>query len=117
MKSLTTASFLNTLLRWQRLIVALWMLTILIFAVLYVARFQINNSVEIWFLQDDPELQDFRAFNDTFGELEWTYLWLETESIYDPSFLKTLGEMTDRIEQLDHVQRVISITNFKRRCA
>ena len=110
---LTAATFLNTLLRWRLLIITLWMVTVLTFAVLYLARFHINNSVDIWFLQDDPELQDFRAFNDTFGELEWTYLWLKTESIYDPSFLKTLGEMTDRIEQLDHVQRVISITNVK----
>jgi len=73
----------------------------------------IDNSVAIWFMQDDPELKIYDTYNEDFGEQEWTVLMLKTNSIYDSDFLRDLSEITDRITDLDHVIKVNSITNIR----
>ena len=72
----------------------------------------IDNSVGVWFMQDDPELRFYEQYNEDFGEREWSMLLVKTASIYDPVFLMELNEITKRIESLAHVPRVISITNI-----
>jgi len=73
----------------------------------------IDNSVAIWFMQDDPELKIYDQYNETFGEQEWTVLMLKTESIYDSVFLEELSEITERVDDLKHVVKVNSITNIR----
>ncbi len=73
----------------------------------------IDNSVSIWFDKEDPDLLDYQAYNDVFGEEEWTLLLLQTDSIYAPEFLRDLQEITDAIVELEHIVKVTSITNVR----
>ena len=73
----------------------------------------IDNSVSIWFDQQDPGLITYQAYNDTFGEEEWTLLLLQAESIYSPEFLDDLDYITREIGELDHVVKITSITNVR----
>lgn len=79
---------------------------------LFVLRdFRIDNSVGIWFAQDDPALVDYQQYLDDFGHTEWTLLMVETESLAAPAFLKDLRALTIRLARLDHVERVVSLVN------
>lgn len=73
----------------------------------------IDNSVSIWFDKEDPELLDYQAYNDVFGEEEWTLLLLQTDFIYAPEFLRDLQKITDAIIELEHIVKVTSITNVR----
>lgn len=73
----------------------------------------IDNSVAIWFMQDDPELKIYDTYNKDFGEKEWTVLMLKTNSIYSPQFLSDLSEITNSIENLEHIIKVNSIANIR----
>ncbi|MGD8843326.1 MAG: efflux RND transporter permease subunit, partial [Gammaproteobacteria bacterium] len=106
------------LLRHPALVLAAWAALTLAAAGVLVARIVsgaplVDNSVGIWFMADDPALARYENYLAEFGEREWTLLLLETGSIYDPDFLADLGELTARIEALDHVTKVTSIANVR----
>lgn len=73
----------------------------------------IDNSVGIWFMDDDPELRAYDKFQTEFGEKEWTVLLLHTRSIYDAGFLRDLAAITDRLAHVEHVAKVLSLTNVR----
>jgi predicted RND superfamily exporter protein len=73
----------------------------------------IDNSVGIWFMDDDPELLAYDKYHKDFGETEWTILLLHTTSIYDPNFLRDLADISARLEHVEHVAKVVSIANVR----
>lgn len=73
----------------------------------------IDNSVGIWFMDNDPELTVYDKFNKEFGEKEWSMLLVKTDSIYSPAFLRDLSQISKRIGKLNHIDKVISIANVR----
>ena len=71
--------------------------------------FTIDNSVGIWFAQDDTKLKEYEQYLEQFGHQEWTILMVETGSLGSPRFIKDLVRLTDRLEGLEHVSRVVSL--------
>jgi predicted RND superfamily exporter protein len=82
-------------------------------SILFSKRPVIDNSVGIWFMKDDPELQIYENFNQKFGEKEWTVLLLETDSVFTSRFLNDLDRITNLIEKVKHIGKVISLTNIR----
>lgn len=74
----------------------------------------IDNSVGIWFLKDDPDLELHAENNEAFGSKEWSLLLLETRSVADPVFLEELARLTSGLESVPHVRRVVSLANVPR---
>ncbi len=110
--------FASLLLRKRMLVLTIWILGIVLAISAFAVRIAgdtpwIDNSVGIWFKTDDPELLTYKAHNEAFGEQEWTLLMLETPSIFATGFLQDLAAITTRIEALDHVVKVTSITNVR----
>ena len=111
--------FLRNLRRFRLPIITLWIALLVVFfaalthKLLLSEKTIIDNSVGIWFDQKDPELVDYQAYNDTFGDKEWSILLLQTESIYNPEFLSQVDTLTQQIEALDNVIKVTSITNIR----
>ncbi len=110
--------FTSLLLCRRGVVLSMWSLAIILAITVFGARMVddtpwIDNSVGIWFQTDDPELLTYRAHNEAFGEQEWTLLMLETPSIFNADFLEDLAAITTRIEALDHVVKVTSITNVR----
>src|SRR5713101_7325644 len=73
----------------------------------------VDNSVGIWFMKDDLDLKVYEDFNQQFGQKEWSIVLLQAESIFDPQFLHDLTQITSRLEKIEQVTKVLSITNVK----
>jgi len=99
------------MIRWRWCVLSIWLVGVVASAWVYVANFRIDNSVAIWFLEDDPELDSYRKHLAEFGEHEWTYVWLQADSIYKPEFLRDLRGLCDQIESLEDVNRVTSLAD------
>ena len=116
-------NFVRTLVNWtlkNRLsILFLWVILILL-ACFQLIRFlsgseaPIDNSVSIWFQKNDPELLRYQQFNAAFGEAEWTILLLKTAIDDDKSIVDHLAELAENIESIPHVQKAISLADFRR---
>lgn len=106
------------ILRHRKTVLIPWLALLALFCAAFGMRLAkghqwVDNSVGIWFQQDDPALARYREYNERFGEKEWSVLLLETPSISDPVFLRDLDAITTRLSGLKHVQRVRSLTNIK----
>ncbi|MGD0679160.1 MAG: MMPL family transporter [Polyangiaceae bacterium] len=73
----------------------------------------VDNSVGIWFQKDDPGLKVYEDFNRQFGQKEWSILLLRADSVFEPPFLHDLAQITARLEKVEHVTKVISLTNVR----
>ena len=109
---------LSSFIRFRKTLVVLWIFLVLVFS-FGIARFLlsdhpvVDNSVSIWFKRNDPELVDYERYNRDFGEQEWSILLLRTSDIYSIKFLKDLAELSERLAELEHVHKVISIANAR----
>ena len=106
------------ILRHRKTVLIPWLALLALFCAAFGMRLAkghqwVDNSVGIWFQQDDPALARYREYNERFGEKEWSVLLLETPSISDPVFLRDLDSLTARLSGLKHVRRVRSLTNVK----
>jgi predicted RND superfamily exporter protein len=67
-------------------------------------RVGVDNSVEIWFLEDDPALLAWRDFQDTFGNDEVVaVVFHDPEGILDAEGYATLREAVRRAEEVEGV--------------
>jgi predicted RND superfamily exporter protein len=108
-----SSRYISAVIRFRWLIIGAWFAVTAAAGCLYLTKFRIDNSVAIWFLEDDPELASYRESLETFGEREWTYLWLKTDSVFAPEFLRDLQDLAARIGELDHVHRTVAITDAR----
>lgn len=77
-------------------------------------KWQLNNSMEIWFYDDDPKLIAHKTVMNELGEWEWLIVVLETKkNIYDKQFLDELQKLGNQVASLDKVKKVISIANAR----
>ncbi|MGI9243245.1 MAG: efflux RND transporter permease subunit [Verrucomicrobiales bacterium] len=104
--------YISAVIRWRLWILALWVAVVSASAWVYLSNFRIDNSVAIWFLRDDPELGSYRRYNAEFGDREWTYVWLRSESVFSPEFLRDLHLLGETIESLEDVEQVRSLTGI-----
>lgn len=111
--------YLQVLHRLKTPILALWIALLVVssgfvvYKLLLSEKLIIDNSVGVWFDAEDPAILNYRFYNDTFGDEEWSILLLQTESIYNTRFLTELDQITQQVESLDNVIKVTSITNVR----
>lgn len=96
----------------RRAIVLVPLLLIAVAGVAVMARdLKIDNSLRIWFLEDDPALIAWDEFKDQFGNDEVIIIAAtDPTSVYAPAALERVRAASNRMEQHDKVRRVTSIT-------
>ncbi len=75
------------------------------------ARVQFDNSIETYFLEND--LRDYRQFLHQFGSDEIIAVAFGEEDIFTPENLALIENISNKLEQMKHVRRVISLTRAK----
>ena len=98
-------------LRVRKLVLVIWLLMLAAATTAYVSRFSIDNSVGLWFLEDDPDLFRYKDFTRTFGEREWIIVVIRGSSIRNPRFQSDLAAITRAIAKLPYVENALSIVS------
>ena len=70
-----------------------------------------DTSIEVWFLEKDPDLRSYRAYIEAFESDQIVVVAYEDPELWTPEGLSFLHELTTRAEAVGHVQYVRSITN------
>jgi predicted RND superfamily exporter protein len=79
---------------------------------LFVTRVGVDNSVEIWFLENDPSLESYQEFQVAFGNDETVVIAFHREKgILDQAGLEKIRKATEAVEKVKGVTRVVSISN------
>jgi hypothetical protein len=70
----------------------------------------VDNAVDVWFVEDDPALERYRAFQKTFGNDETIVVGVEIpEGVWSPGGLALVRGLSERIAALDGIRRVLSV--------
>ena len=110
---MNAAAITRIVLRFRTPILIVWLAALAAAASTYVARFSIDNSVGIWFLEDDPDLTHYRDFTASFGDREWIVAVVRTESIRSPGFHAELAALAHEITALPEIERALSIADTR----
>lgn len=99
-------------------VVVFWLVLVVVSIAAVGSRFArelpiVDNSVGVWFLADDPDLRGYQEHNHAFKEREWSLILLEAADIWDTTFLADLDALTRELQRLDHVHKVVSLTNAR----
>ena len=72
-----------------------------------------DNSMSVWFLDSDPALQQYREFQQRFGNDEIALIHIDfPDGVYTAEALNTLRTLGSRIEVLEGVERVYSVAHI-----
>lgn len=77
------------------------------------ARLDIDNALEVWFVEDDPALVNYRQFLEDFGNDE--VIVTAVSGVENPLAEETLARidaLTRRHQSIDGVERVLSLTSL-----
>ena len=76
-----------------------------------------DNSNEIWFLDGDPVLKDFRDLKDKFDNAEYLIIGIEAQpdqkTVFDVGTLRMIAEMTEFLEDHELVTKVQSLSKYQ----
>ncbi len=97
----------HALFRFSRPLTGVWLALTLAGGALFVARFDLNNSVGIWFPEKDPALAGYERFLDTFGPWEWSLLLLEPETRPDPALFAHVHALAESLQAMPSIRQVV----------
>jgi predicted RND superfamily exporter protein len=73
---------------------------------------QVDNSLTVWFLKDDPALKDYHDFQQKFGNDEVVILMVQDkETLLQPANFRKFVQMTAALEKMPEVAQVIGPGN------
>jgi hydrophobe/amphiphile efflux-3 (HAE3) family protein len=79
----------------------------------FATRLQFDNSIEIWFREGDEGLARYRDFLDLFESDEFFVVAMAPGQVFTTRNLAYLNRVARRIEGVEHVLRVVSLTNVE----
>jgi|GEM_PF-5380097 len=73
-------------------------------------NFGTDNSIQIWFLKDDPHIVEYLAFQKEYGSDEIAIVLLRSDSgVWRRSFVEKLGQLHRALDTLPYVDRSYSL--------
>ena len=98
------------------LLASRWVVLVLLVAVVVVSaasvsRIKFDNSIEAWFLDEDPSLAIYDHFSETFNADQIVIVGLFAEDVFDTDVLAAIDQISVAVAQLRFADRVQSITH------
>lgn len=79
-----------------------------------VLQLGVDNSLEIWFVEDDPQLQTYQEFQDEYGNDEVVVLALHNASgILTQGGMESLHQLTQAAESVEGISEAYSLSNAR----
>jgi len=98
--------------RHPRVYLAALALLTLFFGYFY-ATLPTETSVESLIVENDPDRRFYEGFKEQFGEDEFLVVGFQHEHLFSPEILALIKQQTDRLEQIEEVKEVVSLSNVE----
>jgi hypothetical protein len=82
-------------------------------AVLGARKVQSDNSLELWFDRDDPQLVAYQGFLDRFQGDQFAVIGVFADDVFAPAVLEKIDRLTQAFEELETVHRVRSLSKAR----
>jgi predicted RND superfamily exporter protein len=74
-------------------------------------RISFNNSIDIWFLEDDTDVRDYKHFHDRFGGDEIAIVGVFAADVFHPDCLSVIERITQAAADAPFAQKSVSLTS------
>ncbi len=71
-----------------------------------------DNSIGVFFHQDDPIILNFKQFIEEYGNDEFVLVTVETENIFTMQNITLIREVTSALTEIEGVEKVLSLTEM-----
>lgn len=96
----------------RRIVVVSVALVLTIVLGVFASRLSIDNSIEAWFVEDDPALVSYQTFLEEFGNDEVVVIAIHgSDDVFAPDRLERLARLSSALEEIGGVARVHSLAN------
>lgn len=108
------SKYSDFIIRWRYLVVLITLVAIFLLAA-GGKNLVFTNDYRYFFSEDNPQLLEFEALQDTYTKQDNVYIMLEPKKgdVFNKEFLAALKELTEQSWQIPYSIRVDSITNFQ----
>lgn len=96
-----------------------WVLALLLLSIGWVGlglnRIGVDNSLEVWFPEGDPEIEAYHTFLDTFGNDETLVVGVrhpDGQSLISPQGLERVEDISNLILDVDGISQVLSLSHI-----
>lgn len=76
-------------------------------------KLSFDSSLDVWFLQDDPNLVTYHQFLERFNGDEVLVLGIFSDDVFSPNVISAIDRLTRKAGSLSAAHRATSITNVK----
>jgi len=108
---------LERFVRWlirRRRVLSVATLALVLFFGFFTKNLRMDNSVRIWFLEDDPAFQAYRDFQERFGNDDVVTLFFSSpDGVFTPGNLALIQRVSTALEAVPYVDRVLSLSHVK----
>ncbi len=94
-----------------RVLILIAVATLTAVAFVFALRVGFDSSIDIWFLEDDPNLIVYRDFLERFGADEMAVVGIFADDVFTPKTLAVIDRVTRAAQKVPHAHRVRSISN------
>jgi predicted RND superfamily exporter protein len=77
------------------------------------ARLNVENNLDAWFAESEPEFVRYREFRDRFQTEETLFIVVHAPDVFAPDVLARIERISRALEDLPQVTRVQSLTNIE----
>jgi hydrophobe/amphiphile efflux-3 (HAE3) family protein len=98
----------------HRFLAVIASLIIIICGPLISLSLRVDNSLNAYFVEDDPAYQAYKTFRNQYGNDEFLYIvYSAREGIFDLATLEKTRQLTDDLREIPYVEDVKSVTNLE----
>lgn len=77
------------------------------------ASSEADSSLEIWFLDDDPDVRAYKDFLERFETDEFVAVAIEVDDVFDWAVLQDVHALTEALADVEGVTRAVSLSNVE----
>jgi len=85
----------------------------LVLAGLQLTKLTFDNTPDGFFMKGDPNLVNYEQFKGQFESDEFSLVLVDAPAVWDKPFIDAIRQAVAAFKQLEHVNRVVSITNVR----
>ena len=105
---------MNSLLWRLRWFISVFLLILFLPGIFFYFKLEVDNSVDIWYDQNDPEKKIYDRFTQTFQSDESIFIVYQDSNLFTPEGLKTHHALSQALEELPETFSLRSVTDTER---
>ncbi|MCP4681718.1 MAG: hypothetical protein GY864_05250, partial [Desulfobacterales bacterium] len=102
-------TFIDSVIKQYKLVIVITLLITIAIGCFF-SNLKLNNTIDMYFEEDDPAVKIHREFRETFGNEEMVLVLFKDDNIFSNKKIEIIRSISKMAKEMKYVHRVFSIT-------